>query len=146
MVRKTYYPNVSTGTVSERSHSNPLLGLIGAICAMAGIGGGTLCVPYFNYLGVAPRTAVGTSAALGVPIALTAALAFCTAGLLKGVDLPHSIGYVHLTALAGMVPGVIAGAQGGAALAHRLQPKLLMGLFCAFLALSSAKTLAAVLG
>jgi len=146
MVRKTYYAGTSTAPAVERSHSRPLFGVIGAICAMGGIGGGTLCVPYFSHLGVAPRTAVGTSAALGIPIALAAALAYCTAGLLQGVELPHSIGYVHLTALAGMVPGVIIGAQGGAALAHRLQSKLLMGLFCAFLALSSAKTLAAVLG
>jgi len=149
MVRKTYYPGVATAAASEaseRTPSNPLLGLIGAVCAMAGIGGGTLCVPYFNHLGVAPRTAVGTASALGIPITLAAAVAFATAGLMKGVALPHSIGYVHLTALAGMVPGVIAGAQGGAALAHRLQPKLLMSLFCAFLALSSAKTLAVVLG
>jgi uncharacterized membrane protein YfcA len=80
-----------------------------------------------------------------VPIALAAACAFAAAGWLQGVDLPNSVGYVHLVALAGLVPGTIAGAQAGAALAHRLQPKLLMGLFCAFLALASAKTLAAVL-
>jgi uncharacterized membrane protein YfcA len=145
MVRKTYYPSGPTDTVVERPHSNSVLGLIGAICAMAGIGGGTLCVPYFTHLGVAPRKAVGTASAVGIPIALAAALAFAIAGLVKGVDLPDSVGYVHLIALAGMVPGVIAGAQGGTALAHRLQPKVLMGLFCAFLALASAQALAAVL-
>ena len=146
MVRKTYYPSATAAASIERAPSNPLMGLIGGICAMAGIGGGTLCVPYFNHLGVAPRTAVGTAAALGVPIALAAACAFGAAGWLKGAELPHSLGYVHLVALAGLVPGTIAGAQGGSALAHRLQPKLLMGLFSAFLALASARTLAAALG
>ena len=146
MVRKTYYTEAAVTAVAERSASNPVLGVIGAVCALAGIGGGTLCVPYFNHLGIPPRKAVGTAAALGVPIALAAACAFATAGWLQGVDLPNSVGYVHLVALAGLVPGTIAGAQAGAALAHRLQPKLLMGLFCAFLALASAKTLAAVLG
>ena len=148
MVRKTYYTEAEAEptAVAERAPSNPLLGVIGGVCALAGIGGGTLCVPYFNHLGIPPRKAVGTAAALGVPIALAAACAFAAAGWLKGVDLTNSVGYVHLAALAGLVPGTIAGAQAGAALAHRLQPKLLMGLFCAFLALASAKTLAAVLG
>lgn len=40
-----------------------------------------------------------------------------------------------------MAPGVIAGAQGGACIAHRLASKLLMALFCTFLAISAAKSL-----
>ncbi|HSW26695.1 MAG TPA: sulfite exporter TauE/SafE family protein, partial [Burkholderiaceae bacterium] len=101
MVRKTYYPEVGVGVgvevaaAAERAPSNPLLGVIGGVCALAGIGGGTLCVPYFTHLGISPRKAVGTAAALGVPIALAAACAFAAAGWLKGVDLTHSVGYVH---------------------------------------------------
>ena len=147
MVRKTYYTAVGVAAVAERPASNPVLGVIGATCALAGTGGGTPCVPYFNHLGIPPRKAVGTASRAGRagsrwqrlarPATGRAGSRGSTYRIARGLRAPDST--------RGPVPGTIAGAQAGTAIAHRLQPKLLMGLFCAFLALASAKTLAAVL-
>lgn len=145
MVRKTFFALVPIHqAVNSREPSLPLLGVIGVTCALTGIGGGTLSVPYFRFLGMEPRKAVGTSAALGIPIALAAALGFIVAGLIQGVGEPHSLGFVNLWALMWMVPGVVVGAQLGAVIAHRIPAKWLMGLFCVFLAISAGKGLVSI--
>ncbi len=139
MVRKTFWQKAATRENEQRPPSGAVLGGVGLTCALSGIGGGTMAVPYFRYLGVAPLNAVGTASALGIPISLSAAIGFMVAGLVQGVSFPNSVGFVNLVALAGMVPGVLLGAQLGTVVAHRMAPKLLMGLFCAFLALSATK-------
>jgi hypothetical protein len=45
------------------------------IAALAGIGGGTLFTPYFKASGMEPKLAIGTSAAIGLPVSLAGALA-----------------------------------------------------------------------
>lgn len=144
MVRKTFWPPKGGAAAKMKSPSQAVLGGVGLTCALSGIGGGTMAVPYFRYLGVEPLKAVGTASALGIPISLSAACGFLIAGLVQGVSLPNSVGYVNLVALAGMVPGLLIGAQCGTVIAHELPSKLLMGLFCAFLAVSATKALASV--
>lgn len=139
MVRKTFWPPKAGALVPERKPSQGVLGGVGLTCALSGIGGGTMAVPYFRHLGVAPIKAVGTASALGIPISFSAACGFLVSGLVQGTALPNSIGYINWMALAGMVPGVLLGAQIGAYIAHELPPKLLMGLFCAFMAASAVK-------
>ena len=46
---------------------------------MVGIGGGTLFIPYFKASGMEPKLAIGTSAAIGLPISL-AGVSVMTAG------------------------------------------------------------------
>jgi uncharacterized membrane protein YfcA len=140
MIRKTFWP-AAASTPIVRDPSRAVLGSVGLTCALSGIGGGTMAVPYFRYLGVAPLNAIGTASALGVPISFAAASGFLVAGLVQGTTLPNSIGYVNWMALSTMVPGVLLGAQLGAHIAHALPAKLLMGLFCAFMALSASKAI-----
>ncbi len=59
--------------------------LIGGLSAMMGIGGGTLCVPYFNAFGFSVHRAVGTAAAIG----LIAPFTLLTAPL--GMRLAHRL-------------------------------------------------------
>ena len=47
---------------------------------MMEIGGGTLCVPYFNAFSFPVHRAVGTAAALGLIIAKPAAISFIVTG------------------------------------------------------------------
>src|SRR6202035_1302322 len=71
--------------------------VFGGIAALAGIGGGTLFTPYFKAAGMEPKLAIGTSAAIGLPISLAGALAYGWAGW--GVSgEPWALGYIDLPA------------------------------------------------
>jgi len=77
-------------------------------------------VPFLTWCNTEMRTAIGTSAAIGLPIALAGALGYIINGL--GVEgLPGgTLGYVHLTALFGIVIASVTTAPLGARLAHSL--------------------------
>ncbi|MBO6784994.1 MAG: sulfite exporter TauE/SafE family protein [Alphaproteobacteria bacterium] len=107
--------------------------LIGGISAMMGIGGGTLCVPFFNACGFPVHRAVGTAAAIGLIIAVPAALGFIITGW--GVEaLPRaSVGHVNLIGLVVITPFTTLTAPLGVKLAHRLSPRALKLAFAVFL-------------
>jgi uncharacterized membrane protein YfcA len=67
---------------------------IGGVSALVAIGGGSLTVPFLALCNVRLQTAIGTSAAVGLPIALTGALGYAING--HGVPgLPAAtLGYV----------------------------------------------------
>lgn len=70
--------------------------VIGAVATWLGIGGGTLTVPFLNACQVPMRRAIGTSAALGLPIAVSGALGFIVSGLPAPHLPPYALGYVYL--------------------------------------------------
>jgi len=65
-----------------------LPGVIGAVSAMMGIGGGTLSVPALTFCGVPVHRAVGTAALLGLLIAIPGTLGYLFAKLPPGEVLP----------------------------------------------------------
>ncbi|WP_320033800.1 sulfite exporter TauE/SafE family protein [Halarcobacter sp.] len=72
--------------------------IIGAISAMVSIGGGSLTVPYLIWQNVDVKKAIGTSAAVGFPIAVTGTIGFIINGW-DNTDLTHyTLGYVSLPA------------------------------------------------
>lgn len=94
--------------------------LIGVVSSWVGIGGGTLSVPFMLWCNVAPHTAVGTSAAIGFPIAVAGTVGYIVNGL-GAADLPAwSLGFVYLPALAGIVATSVFTAPIGVRLAHAL--------------------------
>ncbi len=107
--------------------------VVGYISSLMGIGGGSLTVPTLVAFGSSMHTAVGTSAAIGVAIALSGTLGFVISGWGESALPPISLGYVNLMAL--VLVGVLAAvfAPVGAALAHRLDQKTLKYVFAAFL-------------
>lgn len=108
-------------------------GLIGGVSAMMGIGGGTLSVPVLHLLGVPIHRAVGTSAWLGLWIAVPAAAGFAVLGLGEPGRPPGSLGYVNLLSLALLLPTGWVAAPWGARLAHSLPRRYLSIVFGAFL-------------
>lgn len=108
-------------------------GIIGGISALVGIGGGTMSVPFLVWCNLPMRGAVATSAALGLPIAVTGALMFGVTGSGRS-ELPDwASGYVHWQALAGIVLTSVPFAPLGARLAHRLPTRTLRRVFALFL-------------
>ncbi len=107
--------------------------VIGAVSSLVGIGGGTLSVPFMTWCNVKLHEAIGTSSAIGLPIALAGAVGYAVNGW--GVPgLPKgSVGFVHLPALAGIVVASVATAPLGARLAHRLPVKRLKKVFALLL-------------
>ena len=108
-------------------------GVIGAISAIVGIGGGTMTVPFLVWCNVVMRKAVATSSACGLPIAIAGATGFIVTGW-NAIDLPaYSSGYVYWPAFLGIVIASILTAPIGARLAHRLPAAQLKRIFAILL-------------
>jgi len=94
--------------------------VIGGVSALVGIGGGTLSVPFMTWCNVKMHRAIGTSAAIGLPIAVSGAVGYLANGLAVEGLPQYSLGFVYLPALAGVVAASVMTAPLGAKLAHRL--------------------------
>lgn len=116
-------------------------GVIGAVSAIVGIGGGSLTVPFLTWCNTPMRQAVATSAACGLPIALAGAIGFIITGL-NAAELPAwSLGYVYGPALVGVAFASMLSAPLGAKLAHTLPAEVLKKVFAVFLMLIGVKML-----
>jgi len=114
---------------------------IGIVSSLVAAGGGFLSIPFMVFCNVAIHQAVGTSAALGFPIALAGTVGYVASGL-KATGLPdYSLGYIYLPAFVGVVAMSFLMAPVGAKLAHRLPVKQLKRAFGGFLALLATKML-----
>lgn len=112
---------------------------IGALSSLVGIGGGVMTVPFLTWCNVAVHRAIGTSSAVGFPIAISGAAGFVVAGW-HAEGLPGgSIGYVYLPALAGIVAVSVFFAPVGAWVAHRQRAVVLKRVFAAFLVVVGVK-------
>ncbi len=114
---------------------------IGLLSGLVGIGGGSLSVPYLLRGGVVIHRAVGTSAAIGAPIALSGAAGYAWSGLGQPGLPRYSVGYVYLPALLGVALVSVCFAPLGAALAHRTPVRRLRRWFAAFLLIVAARML-----
>lgn len=121
-------------------------GVIGVISSLVAAGGGFLSVPFMLFCNVAIHNAVGTSSALGFPIAVAGAVGYLVAGW-GDAGLPaYTAGYIYLPAFVGIVLMSILMAPVGAKLAHRLPVKKLKRAFGGFLALLASKMLYSLIG
>ena len=107
--------------------------LIGGLSGLAGVGGAMISVPFMTLWGVPFRSAIGTSAAISLVVAVAGTIGFVAAGL--GVpQLPAwTVGYVYLPAFLGISVTSVFVAPWGARLAHRLPVGLLKKVFAVFL-------------
>jgi uncharacterized membrane protein YfcA len=113
---------------------------IGLVSSWVGIGGGSLSVPFMTLCNVPVKEAIGTSAAIGFPIALAGAFGYVVSGW--SASLPQgALGFVYLPALAGIVLASFPMAKVGAAAAHRLPVPVLKKCFAALLIALASKML-----
>lgn len=104
-------------------------GLIGTLSSLVGAGGGFISVPFMTWCNVKIHDAVGTSAALGFPIALAGTLGYIWAGQGLPQMPPGSIGYLYLPGLAVISVASMSMAPWGARTAHRMDTRPLKKLF-----------------
>lgn len=108
-------------------------GVIGVVSSWVGIGGGTLSVPFMVWHNVPLKTAIGTSAALGFPIAIAGTVGYLYNGIGVADRPPYSVGYVYLPALFGIVLVSVLTAPLGVRLAHALPVDRLKKVFAILL-------------
>lgn len=118
----------------------PAGGLIGMISAWVGIGGGTLIVPYLHAKQLALPRAIGTSAALGVPIAFAGAVTYALSGWAQPHLPPASLGFIWLPALLLIAMASVLTAPWGARLSSRLPAAKLKRIFAVLLWLVALNT------
>lgn len=115
--------------------------VIGSVSSLVGIGGGTLSVPFMIWCNIPVHHAIGTSAAIGLPIAVAGTIGYVFNGW--GIEsLPaYSIGYINLPALLGIAGISVLTAPLGVKLAHSLPVDKLKRVFAALLYLVGTKML-----
>lgn len=106
---------------------------IGMVSSLAGIGGGSMSVPFLSKHGVEMRKAVGSSSVCGCVIAIAGMIGFIMHGA-KVQGLPeYSIGYVYLPALLSIAATSMLTTKFGAKLATTMPTPKLKKIFAVFL-------------
>jgi len=115
--------------------------VIGGVSSLVGIGGGSLSVPFLIWCNLPMHHAVGTSAAIGFPIAVAGAAGYLVNGL-PAVGLPSgAVGFIYLPALVGIALASICTAPLGARLAHSLPVPRLKKVFAVFVLIMGTRLL-----
>ena len=108
-------------------------GGIGFLSGLVGAGGAFMSVPFMTWCNVPIRQAVGTSAALGFPIALANTVGYLVAGRSLPAALPGAVGYLYLPALLIAATASMLMAPLGARVAHRTDTARLKRVFAVML-------------
>lgn len=121
---------------------------IGGISSIVGAGGGFISVPFMVWCNTPMHNAVGTSAALGFPIALAGTLSYIVAGwsVPELATVPHMLGYIHWPALFSVAAASVLTAPLGARTAHAMNTKPLKRAFACLLLMLAGYMLFRALG
>lgn len=116
-------------------------GVIGTVSAIVGIGGAAVSIPYMIWCNVPMRSAIGTSAALGLPIAVASSLSYIVSGWsVPNLPSPH-FGYVYLPALFGITVVSLFLVPVGVRMSHRSPVATLKKVWAGFLFLLAGQML-----
>jgi len=117
----------------------------GWISSMVSIGGGTIIVPFLIWCNVPLRHAIGTSAAIGFPVAVGGTLGYIVTGMNITVLPTPNLGFIYLPALCWVALASVITAPLGAVAAHRMKVGVLRKLFAILLIALATKLLLKVI-
>jgi uncharacterized membrane protein YfcA len=112
---------------------------IGSVSALAAVGGGFLTVVYLGYKNVDMKKAIGTSAAIGFPIAVTGAAGYMISGWSHTSGIPYTLGYVYVPALLAISISSVIAAPYGVRCSHGLPETSLKKIFAVISLMLSIK-------
>ncbi len=118
---------------------------IGALSALVSIGGGSLTVPYLVSRNLDIKKAIGTSAAIGLPISLAGTLGYLINGWNGDAVTSYTIGFVYLPAFFLISFTSFFTAPYGVKASHYLPVEVLKKLFAILLIMLSLKMLLSVM-
>ena len=104
-------------------------GTIGLLSSLVGAGGAFVSVPFMTWCNIKIHDAVGTSSALGFPIAVAGTAGYVYAGLGLPRMPPGSVGYLYLPGLVFISAASMLMAPVGARTAHRMDIQPLKKVF-----------------
>jgi len=113
--------------------------VIGIISGLVSAGGTFLTVPFMLYCGVRMHTAIGTGAAIGIPVAIVGTIGYIVSGWRVEHLPPWTLGFVLLPALGMLVLGSVITAPMGARYAHKLPVQTLRRVFACLLYVLATK-------
>jgi uncharacterized membrane protein YfcA len=135
--------NKSSHAQNDLNNTNMLVSSagIGAVSALVSIGGGSMTVPYLVSKNVDIKRAIGTSAAIGLPISLAGTLGYLIHGWGYESTLSNAIGFIYLPAVLLISATSFITAPYGVKASHYLPIGTLKKLFALLLIVLSLKML-----
>lgn len=119
-----------------------LLGsIIGFFSGLFGIAGGSLVVPTLTFYKVSMTRAIATSSVTGLPVAVSGTIGYLWMGYDASALPEHSIGYIYVPALVGIVLSSTYFAKLGAKITHKLPPQKLKKAFSLLMILVASRLL-----
>jgi uncharacterized membrane protein YfcA len=119
--------------------------LTGWLSSLVSIGGGTVVVPFLLWCNVSLRHAIGTSAAIGFPVAVGGTIGYVVTGMSIHALPAYSLGFVYLPALFWVALASVITAPLGAKATHHMKTGVLRKLFALLLIALATKMLWKVL-
>lgn len=118
--------------------------IIGFVSSLVGIGGGALSVPFMSWCNVVVHRAIGTSSAIGLPIAIAGTVGYAYTGWGDSTLPEYSLGFIYLPALFGIAAVSVMTAPFGVKLAHSLPVDKLKKIFALLLIVVGTRMLFSV--
>lgn len=117
---------------------------IGSVSALTAAGGGFLTVAYLSYKNSDIKSAIGTSAAIGFPIATAGTAGYMIGGWTITSSDPYTLGFVYIPAFLAISIASAVSAHYGARWTHRLPEAFLKKALAIISLLLSIKMLASI--
>ncbi len=118
---------------------------IGAISALVSIGGGSLTVPYLVWKNIPIKNAIGTSAAIGLPISIAGTLGYLINGWSNTTTDSYTLGFIYFPAVILISVTSFFCAPYGVKMAHHLPVTTLKKAFSLLLIILSIKMLMVII-